>query len=133
VAKASPTLHTMASPRAGRVGKVITSVKDTATFRGTTTVAPPTGNVSFTLYSDNTCSTAVAGVGGSGAIRTTDRLSSARYSTNWTPPVVGTYYWIASYAGDANNNGFTTGCGDAKEQITIRGPGFSELGPEGTT
>src|SRR5437899_163487 len=31
----------------------------------------------------------------------------------------GTYQWLASYAGDANNNGFTTSCGDSGEQLTV--------------
>ena len=34
-------------------------------------------------------------------------------------PTFGTYYWRASYPGDANNDGFTTGCGDTNETITV--------------
>jgi Domain of unknown function DUF11 len=118
IGKASPTITTQASPTTGTSGVALTSVGDTATFRNTTTVAP-TGSVTFTLYSEDTCTTAVAGVSGSGTISTTSGVSTASYSTTWTPPAAGTYYWIASYAGDANNNGFTTGCGDDNEQITI--------------
>src|SRR5258708_33905817 len=53
-------------------------------------------------------------------------VSSASYSQSFTAPSVGTYYWIASYAGDANNNGFTTGCGDNNEQLTVN-PGSPEI------
>src|SRR5436305_13914204 len=73
------------------------------------------GNVTFTLYKDASC-TQTEGVSGSGAIA---GGTSASYSTTHTFAAPGTYYWQASYAGDANNNGFTTGCGDANEQITV--------------
>ncbi|MCU1689644.1 MAG: hypothetical protein JWN20_1572, partial [Jatrophihabitantaceae bacterium] len=46
-------------------------------------------------------------------------VSTATYGTSWTPTAPGTYYWIASYAGDASNNAFTTGCGDAHEQVVV--------------
>src|SRR5207245_2459994 len=44
---------------------------------------------------------------------------SAFLSKSWTPPSAGTYYWQASYAGDGNNNAFTSGCKDANEQIVV--------------
>jgi hypothetical protein len=113
VSKLSPSIDTVASPAAGTVGLAMT-VADTATFSG---AYNPTGLVSFALYSNNTC-TAATGVSGSGTISSGQASYSTAPST-WTPPVAGTYYWIASYAGDTNNNGFTTGCGDADEQIVI--------------
>ncbi len=118
IAKATPTITTQASPTSGTAGVAITPVKDTATFVGTTTVAP-TGSVSFTLYSDATCKTAVSGVSGSGTISTTGGVSTASFSVNWTPTAAGTYHWIASYPGDTNNSGYTTTCGAANEQVTI--------------
>ena len=117
ILKGSPTITTVASPTTGTVGTSMT-VRDTATFTNTTSVAP-TGSVTFTLYSNATCTTAVAGVSGSGTISTTAGVSSATYSTTWSAPATGTYYWIASYAGDSNNNAFTTTCGDANEQIIV--------------
>src|SRR5260370_2553689 len=33
---------------------------------------------------------------------TTPASSSASYSTSWTPPAVGSYYWTATYSGDGN-------------------------------
>ncbi len=111
IGKASPSIVTQASPTSGTVGQALT-VGDTATFSGGDN---PSGSVSFTLYSDNKCTAAVSGVSGSGPISS----GSATFSTSWTPPAAGTYYWVASYAGDVNNNGFTTGCGDANEQIVI--------------
>jgi LPXTG-site transpeptidase (sortase) family protein len=52
---------------------------------------------------------------GSGAIAG----GTASWSGSWTPSATGTYYWIASYPGDANNNAFATSCGDANEQVVI--------------
>jgi len=112
----SPTLTTLANPTSATVGAA-SSVGDTATFHGTTSVAP-TGSGTFTLYSNGTCTTST-GVTGSGVISTTGGVSTASFSTSWTPPATGTYHWVASYAGDFNNNGFTTGCGDANEQLTV--------------
>jgi hypothetical protein len=110
VNKASPSIATLASPTSGTVGVALT-VSDKATLSNGYN---PSGSVVFTLYSDNQC-TVAAGVSGSGTIGS----GSATFSTSWTPTAAGTYYWIASYAGDANNNGFTTKCGDANEQIVI--------------
>jgi hypothetical protein len=115
VGAASPGITTQASPTTGTAG-VTNTFGDTATF-GSAAVAP-TGSVTFTLYSNNTCTTAVSGMSGSGAI-TGSGPYTASFSKSWTPPATGTYYWQASYAGDSNNNQFTTGCTDANEQIVV--------------
>jgi uncharacterized repeat protein (TIGR01451 family) len=111
VGKASPTITTQASPTTNiTVGSTVTA-GDTATFHN---AVNPTGDVTFTLYSNNTCTT-TAGLSGSGTISS----GSATFSGSFNPQAVGTYYWKAGYAGDANNNGFTTGCNDANEQLTV--------------
>ncbi len=112
----SPSITTVAGPTVTVVGTA-TSVGDTATFHNTTLV-PPTGSVTFTLYSDNSC-TLSTGVSGPGVIATSSGLSSASFSTTWTAPAIGDYFWRANYNGDANNNAFTTGCGDANELIAV--------------
>ncbi len=116
VAPGSPVIVTQALPTTVNVGAA-TVVSDSATFKETTTV-PPTGSVGFTLYSNNTCTTPT-GVSGSGVISTTAGVSAASFSVLWTAPAIGTYYWRATYAGDANNDGFTTGCGDTNETIMV--------------
>ncbi len=110
--------HHAGEPDTGTAGVAITPVKDTATFVGTTRVAP-TGSVSFTLYSDVNCTVAVPGVSGSGPISTTGGVSTASFSVNWTPAAAATYHWIASYPGDTNNSAYTSTCGAANEQVTI--------------
>jgi hypothetical protein len=116
VGLASPTITTQAGPTSITVGTPST-VGDTATFQNTTSVAP-TGSVSFTLYSNNAC-TASTGVSGSAAISTTAGVSSASFSTSFTAPATGTYYWRATYAGDANNNPITPACGAANEVVAV--------------
>ncbi|MGB8212670.1 MAG: C25 family cysteine peptidase, partial [Anaerolineales bacterium] len=112
VNQASPSITTNASPTTGTVGTAISNAGDTATFSGGYN---PSGSVTFTLYSDATCHTAVTDMSGSGTISS----GSATWSSSWTPTALGTYYWQASYAGDANNAAFTTTCGAANEQITV--------------
>src|SRR5450756_1460785 len=114
--KASPTITTSASPIGDQVVGTAIAVSDTATFHGTTSTAP-TGSVSFTLFSDSTClSTAVSGTG---SISTTGGVSTASFSGSFTPTAPGTYQWLASYAGNANNKGFTTVCGASGEQLIV--------------
>jgi hypothetical protein len=114
--KASPTITTSASPTAGQVVGTAIPVSDTATFQGTTSTAP-TGSVSFTLFNSD-CSVST-GVSGTGSISTSGGVSTASFSGTFTPTAPGTYQWIASYAGDPNNNGFTTVCGASGEQLTV--------------
>jgi hypothetical protein len=114
VSPGSPSITTQANPTQVSVG-VVTAVGDAALFSGTTLVAP-TGSVTFTLYANNTC-TAPVGVTGNGAIHTVGGVSTASFSVAWSAPAPGTYYWRATYAGDRNNDGFTTGCGDTGETV----------------
>src|SRR5260370_23484944 len=53
---------------------------------------------------------------GRGIIGTTPASSSASYSTSWTPPAVGSYYWTATYSGDGNYLGATSACCVFKEK-----------------
>ena len=118
---ASPTITTQASPTTPLALNTSATVGDTATLSNGIS---PSGSVTFTLYSDPACANAVSGVSGSGTISN----GQAMFSMSWTPTAAGTYYWKASYAGDGNNNGFTTGCGDANEQITV-----AKASPSATT
>ena len=123
VGPASPTITTQASPTTSITVGTPSTVGDTATFQNTTSVAP-TGSVTFTLYSNSTC-TASTGVSGSGAISTLVRRVIGVVLDGFTAPATGTYYWQASYAGDANNNAITTACGAANEVIVV-GPGVAD-------
>src|SRR6202035_4321837 len=97
-------------PTSGTVGVQI-SVKDTATIAAG---ASPTGSVTFTLYTNATCTSAVTGVSGNATIS----AGTTSFTAKWTPAAVSTYYWGAVYNGDANN-GIVSTCGGVPEQIVI--------------
>ncbi|GAC1338488.1 MAG: hypothetical protein NVSMB29_04350 [Candidatus Dormibacteria bacterium] len=110
VSKATPTISTQAS--AG--GVLGGSIHDTATLSGG---GHPTGTITFRAYGPNDhtqCDstpafTSVQVVSGDGDYTSAD----------FTPSAVGTYRFVASYSGDANNNATSTACGDPKESSTI--------------
>jgi hypothetical protein len=131
VASASPTITTLASPTVADLGGASTA-GDTATFADTTSAAP-TGSVSFALYSASSCSSGTPVASGTGTITTSDGTSTATFSTSWTPSATGTYDWVASYAGDSNNNGFVTSCGAANEEVTVNSPAGGQLAASTTT
>ena len=82
--------------------------------------------MTFTLYSNSACTTAVSGVSGSGVIAS----SSASYSANWKPATAGTYYWVATYPGDINNTPVASACGSEKVVIAVP---VSRITPGATT
>ncbi|MDQ2825393.1 MAG: hypothetical protein M3Y04_00245, partial [Actinomycetota bacterium] len=72
----------------------------------------PTGSVTFQLFSDAGCATQV--------FTSTNALASGTATSDpFTPTAAGTYRFIASYSGDANNNPVTSRCGAANESVVI--------------
>ena len=72
----------------------------------------PTGTITFNLYGpdDPTCSGAPA--------YTVDQtvIGNGLYrSPTFAPQSAGSYLWVATYSGDANNAPAATACGDAGE------------------
>jgi hypothetical protein len=83
---------------------------DTATLSGATANAG--GTVTYSYYSDNSCST-LAGTAG------TVLVFNGHVPDSFiaTFPTAGTYYWQASYSGDANNNPALSTCNS--EPLTV--------------
>jgi hypothetical protein len=124
VVKASPTIATTAgaqAPNPGIVGSPV-STTDTATLTG---AFNPTGTVTFELLSSAcdatkplktvTTTTISAGSGGT--------FTATTGPVSFTPAAVDTFYWVASYSGDASNNpappsGFST-CPDPSEAVPV--------------
>ncbi len=76
----------------------------------------PGGTISFTLYSDATCSSTAVVFTDSKPVSGNGDYTSASFTVN-----AGTYHWVASYSGDANNAAAgPTACSDAAEAVTIR-------------
>jgi hypothetical protein len=106
VSKAAPSIATTATSNTpGR------PVHDVATLTGGDS---PTGTITWNVYAANAgCTTsqysATVMVTGDGIYNSPD----------FTPPAAGTYQWVATYSGDANNGSIATSCTDPKEQSTI--------------
>jgi hypothetical protein len=114
VAKASPTIA--ASPGAtvvlGAGVKLTASAKLAGGFG-------ETGIITFTLYGPNNTVVHIetVAVSGNGTYKTPN---------GFLPSVHGTYQWIASYAGDANNKSAGTSKGSTPEVVV--GPGATVVG-----
>ncbi len=106
----APTLTTTATPANVVVGQ---PVHDVAHLGGGDN---PTGTITFNLYGPNptVCTgTPVASV-------TTPVNGDGDYpSPSVTMTGAGTYVWVATYSGDANNTGLSNGCAEASETVTV--------------
>ena len=85
----------------------------------------PTGNVSFTFYTNGTCS----GDGTASGTVALDAFGVADPSTAQGPLAAGSYSFKATYEGDANYNGSTSGC----EPFTVKPEVKSQITPTQTT
>src|SRR5579884_2397647 len=104
VAPSGPSITTQLSASAGNVGL---SVHDTAKLDGAT--ADAGGTVTYTVYSDSACTSKVAD---GGTVTVTNGAVPDSNAVTFNTP--GTYYWQASYSGDANNKPATSVCTDEK-------------------
>jgi hypothetical protein len=99
-------------------------VHDSSTLTGATSNAG--GTVTYTVYTNNTCTTGAQSAGTktvtNGVVPNSDGV---------TFNSAGTFYWQAVYSGDANNNGATSTC--TSEQLVITNPTTSQITPTGTT
>jgi ELWxxDGT repeat protein len=116
VSAASPTISTLAG------GTVVVGsgnkLTDSATLSGGYNL---TGTISFTLYAPNgttVVDTETATVSGNGTYSTPN---------GYLPSATGTYQWIASYSGDANNNAASSNKGSEPETVNAASPTISTL------
>ena len=103
----APTVSTQLSVTTVTLGG---TVYDAATLTGATTGAG--GTVTYRVYSGTTCSGLITTLG---PLAVTN--GSVPNSPTWTATSAGTYYFVASYSGDANNTAAVSGC--AAEPITV--------------
>jgi hypothetical protein len=109
VTRATPTISTQASPAVTLGGAIF----DTATLAGGFN---PTGTVTFNLYGPNNATCA-------GGVAFTSSPTLAANGTAASGPFVpllpGTYRWVASYSGDANNAPVAGACNDPNESVVV--------------
>ena len=105
VGQGTPSISTSAQPTSAVLG---TSIADQATMSGGEN---PSGTVTFDLYDNST--------GTGPALFTSSKPLSGGTATSgsYTPTATGTYYWVATYGGDANNKSVTSPSAD--EPVTI--------------
>ena len=106
---ATPSISTSPSASAVAVGATVT---DTATLSGG---YAPTGSISWNVYavSDTACLSPL------NSPLTTSLTGSSAVSPPFTPGAPGTYQFVGSYPGDANNQAATGSCGDSAEQFAV--------------
>jgi uncharacterized protein YaiE (UPF0345 family) len=112
IAKATPTLSTVAGD-----ATVGSAIDDVATISGL--VNPGSSSVSFRLYAvaDSSCG---AVLDSDLAVATTASDATTRTATGSLPTTdAGTYEWVATFSGDANNNAVVGGCGAAGETSVV--------------
>src|SRR5207253_343280 len=109
VTKASPAITTTASASVAAGG----SISDTAHLVSGTN---PSGTITFNLYGPDE-----ATWGGAVIFSSTVAVSgNGDYtSASFTANVAGTYRWVASYSGDANNTIAATSCNDANGSVVV--------------
>ncbi|HEV2034199.1 MAG TPA: Ig-like domain-containing protein, partial [Candidatus Dormibacteraeota bacterium] len=103
----TPTITTVATPSAHTPGPIT----DTATLAGGNA---PSGTITFSVFNNSTCTGTAVGtstktVSGDG-VYPSDPIAAA---------MPGTYFWVAAYSGDANNNPAMTKCGDSGESSVV--------------
>jgi hypothetical protein len=115
VSKANPSIATTATSNTDGH-----PIHDVATLSGGDS---PTGTITWNVYvADTGCATSLdtvsVPVSGDGIYTSPD----------FTPSATGTYQWVATYSGDANNNLIASSCNDPNERSTIQpapAPGIS--------
>ncbi len=107
---ASVTIATHASAGVAVGGKI----SDTATLSGG---SAPTGSLTFSAFSpaDPSCKAAPVFTSPPVAVSGAGSYSSAAL----TATAVGTYRFVASYSGDANNSAGSSACADANEAVVV--------------
>ena len=107
----SPFITTQASATTPVGG----SISDSATLIN---AATPTGTITFKVFGpdDTTC-------GGAAVFTSTKNVAGAGSYTSdsFTPTAAGTYRWVATYSGDANNNPAAGACNAANESVVVTG------------
>jgi hypothetical protein len=84
---------------------------DKATLSGATANAG--GTVTYTVYTNSSCT---AGARSAGTVTVTNGQVPQSNTLSFTN---GTYYWIAAYSGDANNNAASSACGSEIMSIHV--------------
>jgi hypothetical protein len=115
VVKTNPSIATTLSAATANVGD---TVHDSATLSGAT--ADAGGTVTYTVYSDSSCSQNPQDAGKKDVTN-----GVVPDSNGVTFNSAGTFYWQAVYSGDANNNSATSDCQSEQLVVSKNNPSIS--------
>ncbi len=118
ILKISPTIVTTSTN-----AQVVSAITDSAVLSATASSATPhastaTGTISFKLYgpTDSGCTSTPVFTSSAMPVSWNVTYGPASYTPTQGP---GTYRWIATYSGDAADNGATEACGASGETSTV--------------
>ena len=122
---AQPTMSTTATPKSAGIG---TTLQDSAALTNTSNLLG-TGTIAFKLFGagDTKCSLAPVDTETVAAVGTNGPFNSTR---GYVAKTIGTYEWMVSFTGDANNSTVISKCG---AEPVIVGAQISETTPGGTS
>jgi hypothetical protein len=86
--------------------------------------APAGGDITFTAYGPNNCTTVAFGPSSPFAVSGNGTYPTAAQGgpVSFTPTAIGTYHWVATYSGDSPNTLGTdhnTACDDPEEDVDV--------------
>ena len=115
------TTTTVAAPASGTTNTPITLGSIGSSLSGATGDA--TGTITFTVFGPQTTAPTSCTSGGT-TVGTATVSGDNTYnpSAGFTPTSSGTYWWYASYGGDANNAVSNSGCGAGMTSTTVTDP-----------
>ena len=112
VIRAFPAILASVSPSTLTLGSSPLSASDTVTLSNG---FYPGGNISFSIFDKPVC-TGPAVFTGHSDVR---NGNGAYLSPPFQPQTNGTYYWVADYTGDSNNNPSSTQCGAPMQTLAV--------------
>ncbi len=117
----TPTLQ-ITAPASGTASTLITAASITATL--SSSIGSSAAAINVYVYGPNAIApTTCTGAGWTQVGAAINSTGSGAYhpSVGYTPPAGGTYYWYATYAGDANNGPTATACGGSMTSTAVVG------------
>ncbi len=107
----SATSLSAAAPATGTTGTAIPASQLSATLSGATSTAG--GTITFKVFGPQATAPTSCTTGGSNVGSAVTVSGNATYhpSAAYTPATAGTYWWYASYSGDASNTASASSCG----------------------
>jgi Bacterial Ig-like domain (group 3)/Fibronectin type III domain len=127
------TSLTAGAPTSATTGSAIATSSIGSTLTGATATAG--GAITFKVFGPQPTAPTNCATGGT-TVGTASVNGNGVYNPNsgFTPTSAGTYWWFASYGGDANNSASNSGCGSSMISTAVTDPlSITALAPAGAT